>query len=160
MKTADSEVPRKLGDSKPPYIYWIAPPALGSLKKATDGLEFGLWQIDARTMKDRTTICEALGRMFHFSEYLGTEKWGRNWSALVDGLRGLNEVFPNKGYVLVVENADELWRRDPSLYYRFTDVMRSVSKEWDEWKHARISLKTVLVCEDADLRRVVTYQLT
>lgn len=157
MNTADSSVTRKLSSSRKPYVYWISPVEIDSIGHAAVALAFGIWHVDARMMTDAEAVFRIFGQMFKFEELFGP-RWGRNWDALIDGLRELDRT-EFKGYVLVVENAENLWRSDPTLYYKFIDTMGAVSEYWDEWKDARIAFKTVLVAESEELRRVVTHRL-
>jgi hypothetical protein len=67
----------------------------------------GLVRIDAGAIEDEGGLMDALAVGFSFPDY-----FGRNWDAVDECLRDLSWL-PAAGYVLVVKDAERLWKRDP-----------------------------------------------
>jgi len=158
MKTSGAAIRLKLSNSGKPYAYWLAPEAAQRIDEIVEELRFGIWQIDSRLLTDDRAAFQIIGEMFDFEGHFGP-RWGRNWDAMIDGLRDLDSAS-FKGFVIVLKHADEFWQRNPTLYYKLLDVLGSVSQYWDEWKEQRIPFKTILLVTGDELRRVVVHNLS
>ena len=80
--------------------------------------------IDGRRARSKAALIEEMARVFQCPE--GT---GHNWDALEECLADL-EWLPAKGYVLVIDNADELLADSPDDYRTFIEMLKDVAEEW------------------------------
>ena len=80
--------------------------------------------IDGRRARSKSALIEELVRVFQCPE--GT---GRNWDAVEECLADL-EWLPAKGYVLVIEHAEELLVESADDYHTFVELLNDVAEEW------------------------------
>jgi hypothetical protein len=80
--------------------------------------------VDGRRARSKAALIEEVTRAFRCPQ--GT---GRNWDALEECLADL-EWLPAAGYVLVIDNADELLAESPDDYRTFIELLKDVAGEW------------------------------
>lgn len=84
----------------------------------------GLVRIHAGGIDDDRELLDALAVGFSFPDY-----FGHNWDALEESLRDL-DWLPARGYVLVVEDAEQLWRRAPWIPARLIRSWLFCAESW------------------------------
>jgi RNAse (barnase) inhibitor barstar len=57
------------------------------------------------------------------------EEFGRNWDAMVDGLRGVDCNGARRGLVLLLHHARRLWNGAPEVAGQLVEVWLSVAEE-------------------------------
>jgi RNAse (barnase) inhibitor barstar len=87
-------------------------------------LGIGLVRIDGSRIGDADELMDALAVGFSFPDY-----FGRNWDAVDECLRDLSWL-PADGYVLVVREAGELWRRESRAAGRLIESWLFCAEHW------------------------------
>jgi RNAse (barnase) inhibitor barstar len=80
--------------------------------------------IEGDRVGDAGELMDALAVGFSFPDY-----FGRNWDAVDECLRDLSWL-PAEGYVLVVRDADDLWRREPRAAARLIESWLFCAEHW------------------------------
>ena len=109
----------------PPWVHLVVlKPGERAESAARSPRGFVTAVIDGRRARSKAALIEEMARAFRCPE--GT---GHNWDALEECLADL-EWLPAKGYVLVIDNADELLADSPDDYRTFIQLLTDVAREW------------------------------
>ena len=109
----------------PPWVHLVVlKPGERAESAARSPRGFVTAVIDGRRARSKAALIEEMARAFQCPE--GT---GHNWDALEECLADL-EWLPAKGYVLVLDNADELLADSPDDYRTFIELLKDVAEEW------------------------------
>jgi RNAse (barnase) inhibitor barstar len=108
---------------------------VGLLTNAGDG-KVAVFEVNGACIESERDLLSALARAMEFPSY-----FGMNWDALDECLRDLS-WRPAKGYVLVLRDAEQLWRRNGRL-------MGSLVGSWlfaaESWAKASVSFHLLFV---------------
>jgi hypothetical protein len=98
--------------------------------------EFAVFEVSGACVESKGDLLSALARAMEFPSY-----FGMNWDALDECLRDLS-WRPAKGYILLLRDAEQLWRRNGRL-------MGSLVGSWlfaaELWAKAGVSFHLVFV---------------
>lgn len=80
------------------------------LRRDLAAREIAVFELSAAAIHGKDELMRAL------ADALKLPGWfGRNWDALLDCLRNLPDSVPVDGYVLLIHDGPQLWRRAPAL---------------------------------------------
>lgn len=107
------------------------PPAVNfarrdDLGQALDGLgrhDFATFRISAHHAKTKEELLDRFARALKFPRY-----FGGNWDALADCLADMGWA-PAEGYVIVIDEAQDLWNQIPDAG-RLVAIVQRVADEW------------------------------
>ena len=97
------------------------------LSKAIEGLgghDFRTFRVSAGQAKTKEELLDRFALALKFPSY-----FGRNWDALADNLADM-EWAPANGYVIVVDEAQQLFKEIPDAGGRLVAVAEQVAEEW------------------------------
>ena len=115
-----------LKDSTKSCVCHITPEGLPSLLAAASAAGMTVRRIDLKSVHSKGALFDSL------SSALSFPKWfGRNWDAVADCLGDLSWL-PASGYVLTLENSDELNRRLGDDFSIATQVLAAAADLWRE----------------------------
>lgn len=83
--------------------------------------------IKGDAIKGKPELMNAIAVALQFPDY-----FGGNWDALGECLRDLGAWLQAPGYVLLVERAESLWKRDPELAGMLVRTWMEASEVWAE----------------------------
>lgn len=96
----------------------------GQAIESLHGGSIALVEVDGTEIGSESDLFTAVSRAFRFPDY-----FGMNWDALEECLRDL-EWIPAQGYVLLITDADQMWRRSPELAGRFLSIWLFAAEQW------------------------------
>ena len=104
-------------------IHFLEPsqsPNLGDVTKT------GIYvaEFSAKKIRTKADLLDAIAEAFKFPEH-----FGKNWDALNDSLRDL-QWLSAKGYVLMIRDAESLWRHSPKLAGTLVEIWLSCAESW------------------------------
>lgn len=80
-----------------------------AIKEEIIRYDISIFEIYADNIQTENQLLKDISEAMLFPDY-----FGNNWDALEECLRDM-EWIPAKGYVLLVHNADQLWKNQPRL---------------------------------------------
>lgn len=83
-----------------------------------------VFEIDAAAISGERDLFTAVDRALQLPDY-----FGMNWDALEECLRDLDWIDAT-GYIVLVTDADDLWRRNPQLAGKFLSSCVFAAEEW------------------------------
>jgi RNAse (barnase) inhibitor barstar len=86
--------------------------------------ECAVWRIDLAKVRSKRSLLAALARALEFPDW-----FGRNWDALQDCLTDLS-WRPAPGYVVVLENCENLAASAPEAFETTLEVFRRAARWW------------------------------
>jgi RNAse (barnase) inhibitor barstar len=106
--------------------FYLTASDLGDLRAAASGLGFRRVDIDLANCADKAALMQRFADAFDFPPH-----FGHNWDALADCLGDL-DWLPAEGYVLTLENLQELRAADAADYATLVSVLEGACEEWRE----------------------------
>jgi RNAse (barnase) inhibitor barstar len=87
---------------------------------------FRVFEMDADEVTSEQRLFTSVAEAMSFPDY-----FGRNWDALDECLRDMG-WSPATGFVLLVRNAEHLWRRHPRIAGGFLQSWLFSAEEWSQ----------------------------
>ena len=106
--------------------FYLTDSDLEGLRAAAGELGFRCLDIDLAGCADKPALMRRFAGAFAFPSY-----FGHNWDALADCLADL-EWLPAEGYVLTLENLQELRDADADDFATLVSVLEGACEEWRE----------------------------
>jgi len=107
--------------------YSLPPALLETLAEAARELQFLHRRIDLLGCGDKDVALDRIAQALDFPDW-----FGRNWDALADCLSDLEWLEPADGYVLALDNIQELREAAPDDYATLIEVFDDVASAWRE----------------------------
>jgi RNAse (barnase) inhibitor barstar len=95
---------------------------------------FDIFEMDAGEISTKEQLLASIAETMGFPDYFGL-----NWDALDECLRDM-EWSPAKGYVLIIRNAENLWRKNPRVA---AGLIQSWMFSAEEWSHEGVPFHLV-----------------
>ena len=92
--------------------------------------------MDAEPISTKKQLLDSLAAALSFPDY-----FGGNWDALDECLRDM-EWLPASGYLLIVRNAEALWRREPRAT---AGLIQSWIFSAEEWSRESVPFHMIFV---------------
>lgn len=106
--------------------FYLTASDLDGLRTAAGGLGFRCVDIDLAGCADKPGLMQRFADAFDFPPH-----FGRNWDALADCLVDL-DWMPAEGYVLTLQNLQDLRSADPADYATLVSVLEGACEDWRE----------------------------
>jgi hypothetical protein len=113
-----------LGDADQGGVYFVSPSDLDSLAAAGRDASLVVRRVDLSHCEGKYALLLRLATQLDFPD-----STGRNWDALSDRLRDL-QWLGSGGYVLLLDDARALRRRDPASLDTLLEVLEEASQFW------------------------------
>lgn len=113
-----------LGDPAQGGVYFVAPSDLDSLGAAGRDAGLAARRVDLSHCEGKHALLLRLATQLDFPD-----STGRNWDALSDRLRDL-QWLGAEGYMLLLDDARGLRRRDPASFNTLLEVLEEASQFW------------------------------
>lgn len=111
---------------KPSGIYHFDSAArISFLEQEADKADWRLYVLDGKKISDKKTFLAAIAQSMNFPDY-----FGKNWDALNDCLTDMSWAEPGKGYIVLFQAPERMYKKSPQDLAVALDIFKSAIEFW------------------------------
>jgi len=109
-----------------PAVAWLDPDYQEPAIETAKSLGFAYWMLNGDGIRDKEKLLDHIAKIMDFPCY-----FGKNWDALEDCLRSLDEEKNlARGYLILYMNPESLYLNEPDTLNTLFEVLRDSSESW------------------------------